>query len=435
LPEPLTPTAIRAIKPPASGRLDIPDGACAGLCLRVSAHHTWTWTLRMRLPTGLRRFVLGEFTDKQGLAWARREAERVRQQVRREGRDPLRERKQAAIVAQRQAERDRLTLGVLVEDWERLHLSSRKPRYAAEAVRALHTAFHAQWGKPVETLDKATVVRVLDGLARPLDAPKRRRGIAGDGSAIAGRTAAYGRACFAWAMKRDVVAGNPFAALPAAKSAKAGQARERVLSNDELTAIWKAAEGMEPPFGPLVRLLILTGQRREEVAGMAWSELSPDLSTWTIPATRAKNGRPHIVPLSAAAQEIVTACKPKLDGGGPSFGAALRGLVLPGARGTAFAGWSKSKAQLDADADVTGWRLHDIRRTLATGLQRLGVRLEVTEAVLNHISGTRAGIVGVYQRHDWAAEKRAALDAWAAHVAAAVRGAAEPGNVVAIRLA
>ena len=123
-------------------------------------------------------------------------------------------------------------------------------------------------------------------------------------------------------------------------------------------------------------------------------------------------------------------------------------LVLPGARATPFSGWSKSKHALDTaivkarteaaanlgtmPAPLVPWTLHDLRRTLATGLQRLGVRLEVTEAVLNHVSGTRAGIVGVYQRHDWAQEKRAALDSWAADVLAALKGRPKTGNVVTL---
>ena len=113
-------------------------------------------------------------------------------------------------------------------------------------------------------------------------------------------------------------------------------------------------------------------------------------------------------------------------------------LVLPGAASTPFSGWSKAKAALDRavaearGASIAPWSVHDLRRTVATGLQRLGVRLEVTEVVLNHISGSRAGIAGVYQRHDWAAEKRAALDAWAAHVLAAAEGRSPTGNVVTL---
>jgi integrase len=112
----------------------------------------------------------------------------------------------------------------------------------------------------------------------------------------------------------------------------------------------------------------------------------------------------------------------------PRFGE----LVFPGLRGS-FNGWGKAKAALDKRSGVTNWRLHDLRRTAATGLQRLGVRLEVTEQILNHVSGSRAGIVGVYQRHDFAVEKRAALEAWGEHVMAIVNGRTAGGNVVALR--
>jgi hypothetical protein len=187
----------------------------------------------------------------------------------------------------------------------------------------------------------------------------------------------------------------------------------------ELGAIWHATAGAGA-FNGIVRLLMLTGQRREEVAGMTSAELSGDFSTWTVPASRAKNGTTHIVPLSAPAQDLLRNV--------PRFGE----LAFPGLRGP-FNGWSKAKAALDAKSGVTNWRLHDLRRTAATGLQRLGVRLEVTEQVLNHVSGSRADIVGVYQRHDFASEKRAALEAWGEHVLAVVEGRTAMGNVVTLR--
>jgi integrase len=152
---------------------------------------------------------------------------------------------------------------------------------------------------------------------------------------------------------------------------------------------------------------------------MGWGELAPDLSSWAIPASRAKTGAAHIVPLSTQAQAILR--------GTPRLGES--DLMFPGRRGT-FSGFSKAKAALDKASGVKDWRLHDLRRTMATGLQRLGVRLEVTEAVLNHIAGSRAGIVGVYQRHTWAEEKRAALNAWGEHVAAIVERHETIGNVV-----
>ena len=324
--------------------------------------------------------------------------------------------------------RDRLTLRVLIEDWGRLHLAARRPSYATEAVRALHAAFAHQLDDAAEDLDRATVVRALDALTRRRRRKDGHRTDGLTGAAMIGRTAAYGRAAFAWAVKRDAVQHNPFANLPVAKSISK---RERVLSDEEIAEIWRAAGDAGSPYGTIIRLLILTGQRRGEVAGMTWGEISDDLATWTLRET-------HTVPLSAPARDILRALR--CPGGG---------LVLPGAFGTPFAGWSKAKQALDKAtmdgrakaaraagtslAPFIPWNVHDLRRTVATGLQRLGVRLEVTEAVLNHISGSRGGIAGVYQRHDWAAEKRAALDSWAAHVLAIAKGSPDAHKVVTLK--
>jgi integrase len=233
---------------------------------------------------------------------------------------------------------------------------------------------------------------------------------------------------------------NPFAALPVRKGIAK---RERVLSDTEIGEIWHAAGDVAPPYGTIIRLLLLTGQRRGEVAGIIWDEISDDLAIWTLPGERTKNGAAHTVPLSAPARDLLG---PLLLDHRNKWG-LNDGLLLPGAVGTPFAGWSKAKVALDKaimarrakaesrgkpPAPLTHWNVHDLRRTVATGLQRLGVRLEVTEAVLNHISGSRGGIAGVYQRHDWAAEKRASLDAWAAHVCAVTEGGKIVSNVVAL---
>jgi len=247
-------------------------------------------------------------------------------------------------------------------------------------------------------------------------------------------------------VKRGAVAVNPFAALPISRSVTK---RERVLSDQELAEIWRAAGDVAAPYGSIVRLLILTGQRRGEVAGMAWNEIADDLTAWTMPGQRTKNGTVHAVPLSTTASAIIKATLPAATKDAKRVVAELRSagaLVLPGEKGT-YAGWSKAKRGLDkaigdAPAKAAGksgkaapiepWSIHDLRRTVATGLQRLGVRLEVTEAVLNHISGSRGGIAGVYQRHDWAAEKRAALDGWAAYVGAIIEGRSA-ANVMQLR--
>jgi integrase len=321
------------------------------------------------------------------------------------GRDPAAARKKAAQEARRKAAHDALTLGALIEQWEALGLADRRPRYQTETVRALRYAFADHLKTPAAELGRAIVVHKLDSLSK-----------AGK-TAMASRTAAYGRACYQWAIKRGSLSTNPFHALPLAAVVK----RERVLTDDELRAIWR---GTERPgsFNSIVRMLILTGQRREEVGAMRWDELDADPSTWVIPRARAKKAAGHLVPVSREAQALLSAHRRHEEAD----------FVFPGERGV-FSGWSKAKAALDHESAVIDWRLHDLRRTMATGLQRLGVRLEVTEAVLGHVSGSRGGIIGVYQRHDWADEKRAALAAWGAHVASIVEGRESQANVTPLR--
>ncbi len=371
------------------------DAEQRGLAIRVVAAGSKSYLAQYALAGRKHRIPLGSVSAI-SLAAARAAAASVMGQVA-QGVNPAVERKTAAEGAKVAAQRDRMTLARLVNDWKRLHLAARRPRYQSEATGTLERVFKEWWQRPAERLTRKDVVQLIDRLP----------------PAMARATAAYGRACYAWGAKREAVPGNPFVSLPVQVTIK----RDRVLDDTEVAKVWTAALQTAAPFGPLVRLLLLTGQRRDEVCGMAWSEVSADLLTWTIPGERAKNGMPSLVPLSGPAQDMLRVQLSETR-------KQRSGLVFPGEGGKApFAGWSKAKAALDKASGVTGWRLHDLRRTVATGLQRLGVRLEVTEAVLNHVSGTRGGIVGIYQRHDWAVEKRAALEAWAAHLKAAVEGA------------
>jgi integrase len=398
----LTLNRIAGLKCPEGKRdMLVFDDEQRGLGVRVTASGSKTYLAQYNWHGQKRRIPLGNCSAL-SLAKARDAVRAIMGDVAK-GKDPAAERKQAAKEARLKAAHEALTFDALLSDWQALHLAAKRPRYAAEAVRALRNAFRRHLDLPAASLSRSTVVKTLDALSRK-------------GSAsMAARTAAYGKAAYGWAIKRGTVSDNPFARVPVA----ATERRERVLTDDELAAVWRVT-GFPGPFNGIIRVLILTGQRREEVAGMTWAELSGDLSTWTIPASRAKNGATHIVPLNATAQDLLRG-KPQASE-----------LIFPGLKGP-FNGFSKAKADLDERSGVTGWRLHDLRRTVATGLQRLGVRLEVTEQVLNHVSGSRTGIVGVYQRHDFAAEKRAALVAWGAHVLAIAEGQAAMGNVVTLR--
>lgn len=183
--------------------------------------------------------------------------------------------------------------------------------------------------------------------------------------------------------------------------------------------MWTHAPKTHRCFGPIVRLLIATGQRREEIAGLHWNELNRDEREMRLSGDRTKNGLPTMIPLN----DLAVA---ELDEVARGLIWPKRGRVFPTSTGAAFTAYHKGKTKLDKliaeDGDpLPPWRLHDLRRTLATGFQRLGVRFEVTEAVLNHVGQSRSGVAAIYQRHDWKAEKRLALDAWNDHILTAIR--------------
>ena len=266
--------------------------------------------------------------------------------------------------------------------------------------------------KSLPAVTRADIVAVFD--AMPTEHQASRRNVF-----------AIMRRLFRWAIGRGDIALSPLTGMETPPAVKA---RDRHLSDAELCRVWNAAPGCHQCFGPIVRLLIATGQRREEVTGMEWSELDRSGLMWQLPGSRTKNGEPHEVPLNRLAVEAID----KLAKGDKW---PRRGLVFKTSSGGPFSAHAAGKRKIDAllaaedDDDIRGWRLHDLRRTLATGFQRLGVRFEVTEAVLNHMSGARSGVAAVYQLHQWADEKRVALEIWADHITR-VLGKIEETNVV-----
>jgi integrase len=205
-----------------------------------------------------------------------------------------------------------------------------------------------------------------------------------------------------WCFKRGYFDRNPIERLdPPSRTVF----RERVLTDDELCTVWQAADQTDHQFGAIVKLLILTGQRRSEIGSMQASYLTDNQIC--LPSEITKNRRTHTFPIASTAAAILSS---NITPSTTSIFPAKGQFDQP------FNGWSKAKAQLDQKAQIAPWTLHDLRRTYATGLQRLGVKLEVIEALLNHVSGTRAGIIGVYQRHHYRDEMREAVERWESHL-------------------
>jgi integrase len=207
---------------------------------------------------------------------------------------------------------------------------------------------------------------------------------------------------FNWAIGRGILEKSPCTGLSKPTPDKS---RNRILSDDELREIIFAARRTTRPYGAIVELLALLGQRRTEVAEMAWREVDIEKKVWTIPSERAKNSRAHFVHLAPRALEIIQA-QPKSDG-----------LVFPTSSGKPFMEFSSMKLRLDKEGGVTDWVLHDLRRTVVSGMASLGIAPHVADKVLNHQSGTISGVAAVYQRHEFLSERKAAMNLWGEHIA------------------
>jgi len=367
-----------------------------------------------------KRYTIGTYGSPWTADAARDEARRLLQMVR-QGRDPLEERDDRRRVS------SDLAFGAyadrFLDEYER---RNRKTSYDdAEAVFRLHLRPFFK-SKPLPAISRGEVASLFDTI------PAKRVALRRKLYAILSRL-------FRWAVGRGDLDRSP---LEGFEVPPAPDSRDRVLKDWELRLAWLAADKLGYPFAALYRLLIGTGQRREEVAGLNWKELNRDTSEWHLPATRSKNGIASVIPLS----DLMIA---ELDGIAKVEKWPRRGLVFTTTGETPVSGYSRGKARLDKQmlkiardeaekagddpeqVEIEPWRVHDLRRTLATGMQRLGVRFEVTEAILNHVSGSKSGVAGVYQRHDWRDEKRAALNAWAAHIGKLVRPSDET-NVISL---
>jgi integrase len=350
-----------------ASRREIPDDYMRGLYLIIQPTGAKSWAVRYRHGGRPTKHTIGSYPAF-GLKDARDKAAEILRAVA-EGRSP------------RQAQRG--TVADAVAQFLDRHGKNYRPKTLYYVRSWLQYAVDAWGDRNLGDITRGDVRAMIERIEAPM---------------VANRVFATVRKFFNWCVENDLIANSPFAGV---KRPHKEVARDRVLTDDELKVVWRAAERIE--LGPVVQLLILTGQRRAEVGNMEWSELDLDAGLWALPRERAKNGRRHEIPLSRQAVAILRRT-PRID-------AKVFGPTTP------FFALQRFK---DSVA-VERWTLHDLRRTCASGLARLGVSLVVVEKVLNHVGGSLAGIVGVYQRHEYAAEKRAALQQWADHVEQLVR--------------
>ena len=389
----LTAASVGRIKPPAAGQVDYFDKGFPGLSLRVSYGGGRSFGYFYRIGGKLRRMTFGTF-PAMTLAEAR-EAWRAAREASSKGVDPSAADKRKAGPTDFEN---------VAREW--LKRDQEKNRSHGEVKRIVERHLIPAWGaRAVRDIGRRDILDVIDAIA-DAGAPIMAR-----------RVQAYVHRFFRWSVGRGIIESNPATALP---KPGAEVKRARVLTDKELIAVWKSAAKTGWPFGTAIQLLILTGARREEIGSLRWSEIQD--ANLHLAGERTKNGQPHNIPLSLLAVDLIEACPRVLDSE----------FVFTTTGKTAVTGWSRAKQSLQDASKVQDWRIHDLRRTVATGLQRVGVSLQVIEAILGHVSGSRAGVVGVYQRHSFDDEKRVALDRWAAHVEGLIKKT--PANVVPLRV-
>jgi integrase len=378
---------------------DVRDDGATGLYLRILKSGGKRWVLRYKVAGRVRVATLGD-AYKITLADARAKATAWRVLVK-VGRDPATEDRR------KRAEERRLpTVAAFADEYVERYAKPNKRSWREDERLLRRDVLPTLGDLRIDAVTRRDIVVMLDAI--------RDRGAA----ALANRVIAVTRRMFAFAVERGTLASTPVVGVKATRE----PARERVLTDDEIRRLWlgtaPGSPNIEPSTRMALRLLMLTGARASEVCGARWNEVNTAAAELVIPRARTKNSREHHVPLSHLAIDAVAEAVALRQGE----------WLLPSPRGEGHVstdGVLRAIQRIVGD-DVT---VHDLRRTAATGLQRLGVRLEVTEAVLNHVSGSRAGVVGVYQRHDWAEEKRAALDAWASLIERLVAGEPARDNV------
>ena len=354
------------------------DSKIAGFGLRFRRGGKRTFVLQYKFNGADKRMTLGQYpgvTTKKARALAQ-----AALGTKAEGKDPQADRRAA------KAKPAHTTLTELIE----LYLLDKKPDLKPitfyEAERYLRKAWRPLHSRAVNEIELAQVAKILDQLKHA------------SGKTAAARARGTLSAVFSWAVQRGHAKANPVIGTANPDPHTQG---ERVLTSDELRALWNATGG-DNDYDRIVRILILTGCRKSEVGGMQWCEFNTDHTTWTIPASRAKNGKACTLLLPRMFWRVIDGIKQR-DGTDNLFGYSNRG----------FRNWTHPKKALDKRAGVSNWTHHDLRRTFRTGLGKLGIPPHIAELCINHSKG---GLIAVYDKHRYEGEIAAALAQWADHV-------------------
>jgi integrase len=382
----LTKSAIDALPPLAKDAVYW-DAGLPGFGVKVTPKGRKVFLVMYRVAgagSRLRKYTVGPH-GRVTLIMARAQAQKIFA-ARLDGRDPAEEKKQS----RRRLVVDRID--DLAETYIRERVSNlRTPK---RTINLLRRDVVPYWGtRSIHEIKKRDVIDLVGKISQ-------RNAHAGY------RLLKVLKTFFRWCIGRAVIDFSPAEGVLTNWRATS---RDRVLTDQELKAVLMAARQRPWPFSGIVEFLALTGQRREEVAQLEWQELDLANSTWCIPATRTKNGKAHIVHLSKAAAAVVRD-RPRTSE-----------YVFATIGSNHFQTFGKAKREIDALCDVSGWRLHDLRRTVVSGMARLGVPPHVADKILNHQSGTISGVAAVYQRHDFLAERSQALERWGDHVQSLLR--------------
>ena len=393
----MTKSAVDALKA-ASKDTVYWDAGLPGFGVKVTPRSRKVFVVLYRIGgagSRLRKYTIGPY-GRVTLQMARAEAQKVLA-ARLEGRDPATEKRES----KRRMTADRVD--DLIEVFIVQHVS--KTRKAAEISRLLRREVVSRWGnRCVHAIGKRDIVELASEIAQR-------------GTPMAANTLLKVIKTFLnWCVGRAVIDASPAEGVPLPGKEVA---RDRVLTNNELASIIRAARQLGGAYGGIVEMLALTGQRREEVAQMVWDEIDFNSRTWTLPGSRTKNGKPHIVHLSEACIKLI-----KRASGLGSYVFSISG-VKP------FQNFTNAKRALDELSGVTGWRLHDLRRTCVSGMARLGVPPHVADKILNHQSGTISGVAAVYQRHHFLAERKLALERWGQYIETLVGELRLPDEIAA----